>query len=135
DLPQAKWHQYEPLARDNARAGTRLAFGEDLAYRYRLDAADVLLALDADLLALEPGHVRYVHDFASRRRPRPDQLALSRVYAVESTPSTVGAVADHRLPLPARQIEPFARALAAALGVSAGGGSPPLPPGVPDAWP
>ena len=134
DLPQAKWHQYEPLARDNARAGVRLAFGQALAYRYRLDAADVILALDGDFLAWEPGSVRYIRDFAARRQPRPGQPALNRVYVVESTPSTIGAVADHRLPLPARQIEPFARALAAALGLAVGGGSPQLPPGVPDGW-
>ena len=27
-LPQAKWHQWEPVNRDNAHAGARLAFGE-----------------------------------------------------------------------------------------------------------
>src|SRR5262249_44367338 len=28
EWPAAKWHQYEPLARDNALAGARQAFGE-----------------------------------------------------------------------------------------------------------
>ena len=28
DLPEATWHQYEPLGRDNVRAGAKLAFGE-----------------------------------------------------------------------------------------------------------
>jgi molybdopterin-containing oxidoreductase family iron-sulfur binding subunit len=132
-FPQAKWNQYEPLSRDNARAGARLAFGQDVAYRYRLDAADVVLALEADGLAGEPGYVRYIHDFAARRRSQPDRPGLSRIYAVESTPSALGVVADHRLPLPARQVEPFARAVAAALGLNGlGGGAPPA--GVPAAW-
>ena len=46
---------------------------------------------------------------------------MSRLYAVECMPSTSGSVADHRLPLPSSQIESFARALAAKLGV---GGAP-----------
>ncbi len=40
---------------------------------------------------------------------------MNRLYAVECTPSCTGAVADHRLPLKAAQIEQFARALAAEL--------------------
>src|SRR5919198_792442 len=49
-MPQAMWLQYEPVNRDNAQAGIRLAFGQDLAYRYRLDAAEVILALEADFV-------------------------------------------------------------------------------------
>ncbi len=49
-FPQAKWHQYEPLARDNAWEGSRLAFGEAVETRYHFDKADVILALDADFL-------------------------------------------------------------------------------------
>ncbi len=29
DFPEAKWHQYEPVNRDNARAGAIMAFGQD----------------------------------------------------------------------------------------------------------
>ena len=53
-FPEAKWHQYEPVARDGLRAGARLAFGEDVETQYHLDQADVILALDADFLA-RPG--------------------------------------------------------------------------------
>src|SRR3954453_109311 len=43
DSPEAKWPQYEPAGGDNTRAGSRLAFGEDVAVRYHLDRADVIL--------------------------------------------------------------------------------------------
>ena len=43
---------------------------------------------------------------------------MSRLYAVQSTPSNTGAIADHRLPLKARDIEKFSRNVAAALGVA-----------------
>ena len=43
---------------------------------------------------------------------------MNRLYVVESMPSLTGAAADHRLPLRAREIEGFARAMAAELGVA-----------------
>src|SRR5579859_6779026 len=131
-LPQARWHWWEPVNRDNAMAGAQLAFGQPVETRYRLDAADVVLSLDADVFAWEPGRLRYMHDFAARRRP--EQGPISRVYAVESTPSLLGAAADHRLPLPAGAIQPFAFALAAALGVDLGSAPVTAPAGVPSGW-
>src|SRR5664280_53652 len=35
--PEAKWVQYDPLNRDNARAGAQLAFGQYVETRYSLD--------------------------------------------------------------------------------------------------
>ena len=35
-FPSAKWHQWEPASRDNARAGAKLAFGESVDAQYRL---------------------------------------------------------------------------------------------------
>ena len=34
--PQAKWHVYEPVNRDNVLEGAKLAFGEAVETRYRL---------------------------------------------------------------------------------------------------
>ena len=121
-FPAARWHQYEPVSRDNAQAGARLAFGRVVETRYQIEKADVLLALDADVLGCSPGNLRYARAFATRRRPRTGEVEMNRLYVVESAPSTTGAVADHRLPLRASAIETFARALAATLGL---GGEPP----------
>ena len=49
-FPRAKWHQYEPVNRDNVLEGARLAFGEAVETRYRFDKAQTILALDADFL-------------------------------------------------------------------------------------
>ena len=43
--PSARWHQWDPASRENARAGARLAFGEFVDAQLRLDQADVILAL------------------------------------------------------------------------------------------
>ena len=40
-FPSAKWHQWDPASRDNARAGAKLAFGEYVDAQYHLDRADV----------------------------------------------------------------------------------------------
>ncbi len=118
DYPSAKWHQYEPVGRDPARAGARLAFGTDVATRYHLEKADVVLSLDADFLSTGPGKLRYVRDFTTRRKVHQSQREMNRLYVLESTPSNTGAMADHRLPLKASEVEGFALALAAELGIA-----------------
>ncbi|HTC33761.1 MAG TPA: TAT-variant-translocated molybdopterin oxidoreductase, partial [Bryobacteraceae bacterium] len=101
--PQAKWHVYEPVNRDNVLEGAKLAFGQPVETRYDFEKADVIVSLDADFLyAGFPGNVRYIRDFAKRRNP---DGKMNRLYVIESTPTTTGAKADHRLPVRAREIE------------------------------
>ncbi|MBI2945721.1 MAG: TAT-variant-translocated molybdopterin oxidoreductase, partial [Candidatus Wallbacteria bacterium] len=125
-FPAARWHQYEPVNRDNSMAGARLAFGEPLAVLPRLDAADVILALDCDFLACGPGHIRATRDFAAKRQPVAPGVPGNRLYALESSPTVTGAKADHRLPLRPGQIDAFARHLAQKLGIAAAGEPPAL---------
>jgi MoCo/4Fe-4S cofactor protein with predicted Tat translocation signal len=95
--PQAKWHVYEPVNRDNVLEGAKLAFGQPVETRYDLSKADVIVSLDADFLyAGFPGNTRYIRDFAARRNP--DSGNMNRLYVIESTPSSTGAKADHRWP-------------------------------------
>jgi MoCo/4Fe-4S cofactor protein with predicted Tat translocation signal len=109
-FPEAKWHFYEPVNRDNVYAGAQMAFGQAVETTYKLDAADVIVSLDADFLyAGFPGMTRYARDFAKRRDP--DSGNMSRFYAIESTPTNTGAKADHRLAVKADAVEAFARAL------------------------
>ena len=113
--PQAKWHVYEPVNRDNVLEGAKLAFGQPVETRYDFEKADVSVSLDADFLyAGFPGNVRYIRDFAKRRNPDGN---MNRLYVVESTPTTTGAKADHRLPMRASDIDNFAHALAAGCGI------------------
>jgi MoCo/4Fe-4S cofactor protein with predicted Tat translocation signal len=111
-FPNARWHQYEPLARDNAYEGARLAFGEPVETQYRFDRAEVILSLDADFLNTGPGWVRYARDYADKRRVRAGRTAMNRLYAIESLPTNTGAMADHRWSMPASEVEAVARMLA-----------------------
>src|SRR5256885_58704 len=123
-FPQAKWHQWEPAVSDGPREGAKLAFGRYLNTVYRIDKANVILSLDGDFLASGPGHIRYQKDFYRRRHLNGPNDEMNRLYAVEPTPSVTGSAADHRLPLKASEVEVFARAIAAKLGI---GGSAALP--------
>ncbi len=117
-FPNAVWHQYEPVNRDQIYAGAQLAFGEPAEPIYRLAQADVIVCLDADVLGAFPGSVRYARDFADGRRAEmAEGRNRNRLYVIESMPTITGGAADHRLPLKAGQIESFARALAQAVGL------------------
>ncbi|HKD44732.1 MAG TPA: TAT-variant-translocated molybdopterin oxidoreductase [Candidatus Angelobacter sp.] len=124
-FPQSKWHRWEPVHRDGARAGSRLAFGAYFDPQYKFDAADVVVSLDADFLSGSwfPGFVRYARDFMSRRKLAGKDKAMNRLYVAESSSTTTGAKADHRLPVEYSRIEKIARALAAKVGVAAAAGA------------
>jgi molybdopterin-containing oxidoreductase family iron-sulfur binding subunit len=124
-FPKAKWHQWEPAVGDGTREGAKLAFGSYLNTVYRPEKADVILSLDSDFLGSGPGHIRYAREFSRRRKLNGPNDTMNRLYVVEPTPSVTGATADHRLPLRASEVELFARALAAKLGL---GGSAAVPP-------
>jgi molybdopterin-containing oxidoreductase family iron-sulfur binding subunit len=125
-LTEARWVEYEPACLGAGREGARMAFGEPLDVRYAFTEkedpkaeekvkADVVLSLDADFLSCGGGRLSYTRGFTVGRRA---ESAMNRLYAVESTPTNTGMVADHRLALRPGQVERFARALAAKLGVA-----------------
>jgi molybdopterin-containing oxidoreductase family iron-sulfur binding subunit len=123
---QAKWHRYDPLHRDSARAGSKMAFGDYYDALYDFSSADVVVSLDADFLSGSwfPGFLRYARDFMSRRKLVNGQ-EMNRLYIAESSPSTTGAKADHRLVLRPSEVERIAHGLASKLGV-AGASAPRL---------
>ena len=126
--PGAVWHQYEPVGSGSGRAGSRLAFGRYADSVYRFDRADVIVALDSDFLSFGPGHLRYARDFADRRRVSGGQTTMNRLYVAESTMSSTGGIADHRLSLASSEIERLARALASTLGVGGAAAATPAAP-------
>ncbi|HUO60270.1 MAG TPA: TAT-variant-translocated molybdopterin oxidoreductase [Candidatus Acidoferrales bacterium] len=122
-FPQAKWYQWEPVNRDNVYAGAQMAFGAPAEPIYDFSKAKVVLSLDGDFLSAGfPGFHRYARQFSTRRRPELKQ-EMMRFYAVESTPTNTSGKADHRLPMRGSEIENFARALAAQLGLAAQAGT------------
>jgi MoCo/4Fe-4S cofactor protein with predicted Tat translocation signal len=121
--PNLSLHQYEPVGRDNARAGAIEAFGGDVQPIYHFDKAVRVLSLDSNFLLEEPGSVRYARDFAESRRVRFDEHGANRdadkmvrMYVVESTPTITGTMADHPLRVRPSEIPGIAAAIARAIG-------------------
>src|SRR5262245_12119022 len=105
--PGSRWHQYEPVNRDNARAASRMTFGRYVDIQYRFDRADLIVSLDSDFLATEPGKLRYAREFARRRKIAPGETTMNRLYVAESMPTITGAMADHRFPMKSSDIRTF----------------------------
>ncbi|HEY8021556.1 MAG TPA: TAT-variant-translocated molybdopterin oxidoreductase [Thermoanaerobaculia bacterium] len=121
--PKARWHRWEAAAPPHAYRASVAAFGAPRETVYDLTQAKVVLALDSDLLTRGPGSVRYARDFSRGRQVRVNRRTMNRLYAVESSPTNTGTLADHRLALPPAGIEAFALALAVELGVVGAGGA------------
>jgi len=115
--PRARLVQWNPIHRDEARAGAIAAFGRDVSAQPDFGRAKVVLSLESDFLGGGPESVAATKDFTKGRRVRKGQTAMSRLYVVESSPSVTGTMADHRLPLRSGDVEPFTRLLAKRLGL------------------
>ena len=116
ELPNARLVQYEPLNKDNAAAGAKMAFGTPAQAVYKFDQATRVLSLDADFLS--SFNVRYVKDFVKARTISEEKKEMNRLYTIETTLSITGAKSDHRLAVKPSQMTEIAKAVAAAVGVS-----------------
>jgi len=120
--PKAKWIEFEPISRDNERAGTAMALGQALEVRPQFDKAKVIVALDADFLGLDSPTPLPTKQFSKGRKvaTEADLEKVNRLYVVESQYSITGTNADHRLRMRAVEVKQFAMDLASAVGVVAG---------------
>ncbi|MDQ2866868.1 MAG: TAT-variant-translocated molybdopterin oxidoreductase [Verrucomicrobiota bacterium] len=111
-FPQMRWCVYEPISGDAQNFATKSGFGENTRLVPKVESADVILALDSDFLDCGEGGIATAKAFSSRRRVGSAKDAMNRLYVVENRFTLTGAMADHRLRLPASQIPAFAHALA-----------------------
>ncbi|MCA3186036.1 MAG: molybdopterin oxidoreductase, partial [Cupriavidus sp.] len=112
--PKAVWHAHDPV--QDGSPGIDLAFGDGVDPVLDPTPARIVVTFDADLVGHGPGAVRQAHDLMADRRGVAPALAR-RLYAIESSPSLTGEIADNRLALPPHEIEPLAWSLARRLGV------------------
>ncbi len=110
--PKAKLVQYDP-----AVAGTTLTGAQNV--QYDLSGADVIVSLDADFIsgAAWSGLSAATRRAYTNRRKEPEN-GMNRLYAVESSPSTTGFKAEHRLGLRSSEVPACAAELAKAVGAS-----------------
>jgi molybdopterin-containing oxidoreductase family iron-sulfur binding subunit len=111
-FPNARFYSYDPVGSESAYRGSKLAFGRSLEAIPDFEKANVVLSLESDFLQGTGPALQQVRAFARRRDPGPN---MNRLYAVESTLSVTGMMADHRLRLRSSEIAGFVAALAAQL--------------------
>lgn len=57
--PEARCCQWQPISRENVSTGAVIAYGEPVELAPKLDAADVIFAIDSDLLSSAPWSLFY----------------------------------------------------------------------------
>jgi molybdopterin-containing oxidoreductase family iron-sulfur binding subunit len=107
-LPKATVCQYDGVAGDVMGRATKAAFGKQARQTLDLEQAEVILALQADILGTDRGMLSNAVGFGKRRDPGPDNKAgMNRLYVVEGGFTSTGAAADSRLALRPSEIPKF----------------------------
>lgn len=104
-LPKTTVVQYSSVDVSNQAKACQQAAGKPAELVYKLDAAQVICALDCDLLGNDPNMILYTRQFSKGRVPEPSKM--NRLYAVEARFSVTGAAADSRLAVRSSQIGAF----------------------------
>ncbi len=113
-------YNYSLINDDNARAGSKKAFGKAVRTLNHFDKAKVIISLDADFMGVDPAAVGNSVAFAKSRNAdaaaaKADGQIMNRLYVVESQHTVTGAAADHRLSVQSSKIGEFLKSLVAAV--------------------
>ncbi|MEO8548493.1 MAG: 4Fe-4S dicluster domain-containing protein, partial [Kofleriaceae bacterium] len=114
-LPAAGVTFWAPFAARSSLAGHRAAFGRTLQAQLRLGDADVIVALDADLVGDHPLGLAHARHLADRRRVVDGTSPMNRLYAIETSYTPTGIFADHRFRVRPSEISRVAIELLAEL--------------------
>jgi molybdopterin-containing oxidoreductase family iron-sulfur binding subunit len=119
-LPQALWAEYTAIDQSTSERAAKAVFGESLRALPDFSKAKRVLSLDADFLLNADAAIGLARDFVKTRKVKDskDASKMSRLYAVESSLSSTGSMADHRLRLSSSQMGAFIAQVALALGIS-----------------
>jgi len=119
-FPEATWTEYSPIDQTNSEQAAKAVFGQSLRAIPQFSKAKRVLALDADFLLSADASIGLARDFVKTRKVKEskDAVKMSRLYSVESSLTSTGSMADHRLRLSSCQMGAFIVQLADAMGLS-----------------
>ncbi|MEX1024856.1 MAG: Fe-S-cluster-containing hydrogenase [Planctomycetota bacterium] len=117
-LPEAVWHDWEPIDDANVLEGVQAAFGEPLQPVHEFAAARCFLALDGDFLMDDGLAVRNARGFAAARQVEVGADFRPRSYVAEASVGPSGSIADHRVGARPSELEGVLRAVGKALGLA-----------------
>ncbi|HWF17648.1 MAG TPA: TAT-variant-translocated molybdopterin oxidoreductase, partial [Verrucomicrobiae bacterium] len=121
-LPQAGWHEYEPVDFDIHRQAATQAFGKSVSPYFKIDHAKVIVSLDSDFIGAEENAYLNIGRFAKGRKTRTSGDSISRLYTVEGLMTLTGANSDHRLRIASGLVPAVAARLAVEVMKQAGQG-------------
>jgi MoCo/4Fe-4S cofactor protein with predicted Tat translocation signal len=116
--PNAKWYVHEPSVNPAIASAAKKIAGRAALVTYDLSQADVIVSLDSDFLNTGPAALAYARQFSARRAVDGGETPC-RLYAIESSPSVSGSLADQHIPVKSSAVPGLAYQLAKACGVGA----------------
>lgn len=116
-FPKAVWSEYSPSVLTNASRAAESLYGSSLKAHFDFSKMDRILSLDADFLNDGDNATAHSRGFSAKRKVynKDDAQSMNRLYSVESSLSSTGAMADHRLRLSSSQMTAFIAKLALEL--------------------
>ena len=116
-FPAATWTEYTPIDRSTSEQAALAVFGKSLRALPQFADAKRVVSLDADFLLNADGVLSNARSFTKTRKVKDSTEAtkMSRLYSVESTLTSTGSMADHRLRLSSSQMGGFIAQLGAAI--------------------
>ncbi len=96
-LPQATWHEYEPVSFGRPAEAAAVAYNRSLTPLPRVEKAERILSLDCDFLGDEEEAYSQIKGFADGRALEENDDKMNRLYVVEGLMTLTGSNADHRL--------------------------------------
>ena len=116
-FPKAVWAENTAIDQTTSEQAAQDVFGKPLRALPEFSKAKRILALDADFLTYSDGALSYARDFIGTRKVKDASQAkkMSRLYSVESTLTTTGSMADHRLRLSSCEMGAFVAQIGVAI--------------------
>ncbi len=116
--PGTKWYVHEPAVNPAVASAAKKIAGKPALVVYDLSKADVIVSLESDFLNNGPASLAYARQFSAKRGIDKGQTPV-RLYAIESSPSVSGSLADNHFAVKSSAIPSLTYALAKKCGVAA----------------
>ena len=116
-FPKAIWAENTAIDQSTSEQAAQAVFGQSLRSLPEFTKAKRVLALDAEFLMNADCSLSQARDFTKTRKVKDskDAKKMSRLYSVESTLTSTGSMADHRLRLSSSQMGAFIAQVGAAV--------------------
>ena len=105
NFPSSKWVVYESVNNENLYKGIEKAFSKKLQPIYRLENAQIIVSLGSDFLGVDDNNIYNTRKFAQNRDIVDENSTMNRLYVAESSITSTGSSADHRLNIPQHEMK------------------------------